>query len=74
MLFRHKKEAAPSVVFDPALQEPMLKASICTGETVAGFRAKGNGRFDEVMLIRDENDLKRFMDLYGLTEKPKTFY
>lgn len=74
MLFRHKKETAAPVAFDPATQEPMLKASICTGETVAGFRQRGNGRFDEVMLIRDEDDLKHFMDLYGLTKKPKTFY
>ena len=74
MLFRHKKETAAPVAYDPATQEPMLKASICTGETVAGFRERGGSRFDEVMLIKDEGDLEHFMKLYDLKEKPKTFY
>ena len=32
------------------------------------------GKYTEVMLIRDEKDLKRFMSEYGITEKPETEY
>ena len=74
MLFRKKKDSIARVDYDPAVQEPVLKASICTGETVAGFRKRGSDHVDEVMLIRGEDDLARFMEIYQLTEKPKTIY
>ena len=48
--------------------------SICTGETVAGFKDKRTKKFNEVMLIRNDNDLKAFMKKYGLKEIPKKEY
>lgn len=74
MLFRRRKENMAAISYNPVTQEPVLKASICTGETVAGFRERGSGRFDEVMLIKGESDLGHFMEMYQLTEKPKTIY
>ena len=70
MLF-HRKEKK---TFDPAARQPMLHKSICTGETAAGFRELATGKFTEEMLIRSPEDLKAFMDTYGLKEVPPTEY
>lgn len=58
----------PPVSYDPAKQEPVIHASICTGEKVAGFKDLEGGHFTEVMLIRTDADLKHFMNMYGLKE------
>ena len=42
---------------------PVIRASICTGEKVAGFREGDSGKFEDMMLIKGEKDLKSFMDL-----------
>ena len=60
--------------YDPAIQTPVLRRSICTGETTAGFRNKETGRFEEVMLIRSEKDVDDCMSEYGISEKPHTEY
>lgn len=60
---KHLKEAVP---YDPENQIPVIKSSICTGEKAAGFKDKVSGRFTEVMVIRDEKDLKQFMKTYGI--------
>ena len=71
MFFQRKKTKS----YDPNTQKPMLHKSICTGETAAGFKdLDGGGAFHEEMLIRSEEDLKRFMDMDGLTERPETEY
>ena len=60
-LFRRKTQPNP---FPPDRYEPVLRRSICTGETTAGFRNKETGRFEEVMLIRSEKDLEDFKRQY----------
>ncbi len=55
-----------TVRFDPETQVAIIRSSICTGEKVAGFKNKTDGRFTEVMLIRDPDDEKRFREQYGL--------
>lgn len=60
--------------WDPASQKPMLHKSICTGETTAGFKDLATGKFMDLMLIRNEADLKEFMESYGLKEVPQTEY
>ena len=59
--------------FDPAIYRPVLKCSICTGETVAGFKNMNTGKFEEVMLIMNEKDLKLFMKTYGLSDITKEY-
>lgn len=54
--------------FDRERQIPVLRASICTGEKVAGFRDKDTGKFEEVMLISGKHDLDEFMETYGISE------
>ena len=56
------------VPYDPEKQVPVIRASICTGEKVAGFRDKATGRFREATLILSDEDKQRFMEVYGLTE------
>ncbi len=51
----------------------MIRASICTGEQVAGFKNRTGGEFHEVMLIRDNDDIKEFMKTYGLDHVDKEY-
>ena len=43
-----KKSSAKS--YDKDTQKPVIKASICNGEQVAGFKDLHTGKFEEVML------------------------
>ncbi len=64
-----KKHKAAGPVFDPTGKTPVIRASICTGEKVAGWRDGDTGRFTEVMLIRTDADLRRFLTDYGFREE-----
>lgn len=72
MFFKKKENHIEA--YDKENLEPILMVSICTGETVAGFKNKNTKKFNEVLLIRNDNDLKVFMKKYGLTEIPKKEY
>ena len=65
-LFGRKKSRETAVQFDSETQYAVIRASICTGEKVAGFKTKTNGHFTEVMLIRFPADEKKFKETYGL--------
>ena len=54
--------------YDPEKEYPAIRASICTGEKVAGFRSKIDGRFTEVMLIRSKKDEEEFKQRYQVDE------
>ena len=62
MFFSRKKT---SVSYDPAVQRPALRCSICTGEQVAGF-IHADGHFEEVQLIRTPQELESFRARYGI--------
>lgn len=51
------------------MQKPVIRSSICTGEKVAGFKNLENGKFEEIMLVCTEEDLQRFLDVYGIERK-----
>jgi hypothetical protein len=68
------KKTAPSETYDPAKLQPAIRASICTGERVAGFIETGTGRFREIMLLRDDADLRSFRKRYGIKGEIKTIY
>lgn len=72
-LFRPKVSGAPSYKYDPEKEKPIIKASICNGEQVAGFKNKTTGQFSEVMFIKDNSDLNLFMKTYGLTRVDKEY-
>lgn len=63
-MFKKKKTHAKIQPFNPQTQEPVIRASICTGEQVAGFKDKESGKFEEAMLIRGEGDLQEFCTRY----------
>ncbi len=52
--------------YDRTKQKPIIRASICTGEKVAGFKELATGQFSEIMLIRNDGDLYEFMQSYGV--------
>ena len=60
--------------YDEALQTPVIRCSICTGEQVAGFRRKDTGTFEEIMLIRGEEDLQAFREMYGIEGEIRKIY
>lgn len=62
-----KKTKAP-LPWNPEKEVPVVRASICTGEKVAGFKDVSSGKFHEVQLIRTNRDFKEFLSLYGLDE------
>ena len=64
----YERELKTAIPFDPETQIPVVRVSICTGEKVAGFRAKDGTRFTEVMCIRTPDDLERFRTIYDLDE------
>lgn len=72
MLFRKRPKR---IGYDPDKVKPVLRRSICTGETTAGFRElSGERKYREIMLIRTEKDLREFMSQYGIDQVPDTEY
>lgn len=69
MMFKKKKEPRD---FDRESLQPVIRASICTGEQVAGFKNIHTGKFTEVMLIRNDRDLEEFLENYGLSQEELT--
>lgn len=53
--------------------KPVIKCSICNGEQVAGFKDVHTGRFEEIMLIRNNDDLTAFKKRYGLMDVSKEY-
>lgn len=66
---RKKNERRRMPAFDKAGKRPVIRASICTGEKVAGFRDEKTGQIEELMLITGEKDLAEFMETYGVKEE-----
>ena len=62
-----KKKAQQS--YDKENKKPVIKASICNGEQVAGFKDIHTGKIEEVMLIKSPADLDTFKKMYGIDEE-----
>ena len=61
----HKK--IQKETYDKENQKPVIRSSICTGEKVAGFRDLHTGKFTEVMMIKDSNDMDLFLEKYDIS-------
>lgn len=68
-MFRKKKTP---LEYDKNRKKPVIRASICTGEQVAGFKDLETGKFEDIMLIKSEKDRKEFQRLYGIEESEIT--
>lgn len=67
MRFRFGKEkTVQKEDYDRESKVPIIRASICTGEQVAGFKDLKTGHFEEIMLILNEADKRTFMERYGI--------
>ena len=71
--FSKDNKSKPAYDYDPEKEKPVIRASICTGEQVAGFKSRTGGEFHEVMLIRDDDDLEEFTKTYGLDHVDKEY-
>ena len=60
----HKKQDKKE--YDKENEIPVIRASICNGEQVAGFKDKATGRFTEIAYLRKPSDLKSFKAEYGI--------
>ena len=75
MFGRFQKKKIPPIAWDPALQTPAVRCSICTGEKVAGLMDNRTGKFVEYGLIRDQAELEAFCERLGVeAEALKTVY
>ena len=74
MMFGRKKKRIEKKSYDRENMKPILHASICTGETVAGFKNRRTGKFEEVMLIKSEADKELFKEIYDITDDLPTEY
>lgn len=72
-MFGKKKSNVSKIQFNQDTQQAIIRCSVCTGEQVAGFKDKKTGHFTEVMLIRNERDLQKFKQTYGLTIVTKEY-
>lgn len=66
MFGRKRRQAA--IPYDKTGKLPMIRSSICTGEQVAGFKDPVSGKFQELMLIRNDKDLQEFLARYQVSE------
>ncbi|MBR3105328.1 MAG: aspartate dehydrogenase [Lachnospiraceae bacterium] len=69
-----KKTTIETESYDPQKVKPVLKCSICNGEQVAGFLDLHTKAFEEVMFVRDHNDLAEFKRRYGIIEEIDKIY
>ena len=67
-----KKDIVKS--YDQKHQKPIIRASICTGEQVAGFKDLQTGKIEEIMLLQCPEDLEKFRKMYGIPGESEKEY
>ena len=60
--------------YDKENKKSVIKASICNGEQVAGFKDIHTGKIEEVMLIKNQADLDTFKKMYGIDDEIEKEY
>lgn len=63
------KKKITAKAYDKENKKPIIKASICTGEQVAGFKDIHTGKVEEIMLIKSPADIESFKKMYGIDEE-----
>ena len=66
--FKNNKKKTVTKTYDKENKKPVIKASICNGEQVAGFKDIHTGKIEEVMLIKNQADLDAFKKMYGIDD------
>lgn len=70
-MFRKKEKQTKT--YDRDKQIPVVRCSICTGEKVAGFKDVHTGKFEDIMLIRNDRDMEAFKKTYSVAEVKKEY-
>ena len=74
-MFGKNKKARTTFTYDPKLQRPAMRVSICTGEKVAGLIDNDTGRFHDLFLIHNDKELLDFCEMINTTpEKLEKIY
>ena len=60
------KKKIVTKTYDKGNKKPVIKASICNGEQVAGFKNIRTGKYEEIMLIRNDGDLDKSIKMYEI--------
>ncbi len=68
------KKKIVTKIYDKENQKPVIKASICNGQQVAGFKDIHTGKIEEVMLIKNQTDLDVFKKMYGIDDEIEKEY
>ena len=68
------KKKAVVLTYDKENKKPVIKSSICNGEQVAGFKDIHTGKIEEIMLIKNQADLDKFKEMYGIKEEIEKVY
>ena len=55
--------------YDKDNKKPVIKAGICNGEQIAGFKDIHTGKIEEVMLIKSPSDIDIFKKMYGIDDE-----
>lgn len=69
-----KKKKSYEPTYDLEKYIPIIKASICTGEQVIGFKEKNTNTFIEIALIKGIKDIEDFRKKYNVTGEIKKEY
>ena len=68
------KKKTVTKTYDKDNKKPVIKASTCNGEQVAGFKDIHTGKIEEIMLIKERADLEAFKKMYGIDEEIEKEY
>ena len=71
-LFSKRSKKQRKIEYDKTGKKPVIRASICTGEQVAGFKDVKSGKFEDLMVLHTDEDRKLFMELYDVKEEEIT--
>ena len=69
-----KKKTLEIIQYNKEKKMPVLRCSICNGEQVAGLKDRQTGAFEEIMFIRNAEDLAKFREQYGITDEIEKIY
>lgn len=66
-IFSKHKKSAPTLTPPNGLGQADIatESSTCTGETVIGFRSRGDGRLLNAVVVRSRADIEAFYHSYG---------
>lgn len=61
------------ILCEQGTMKAVIRSSICTGEQVAGFKNLQTGKFEDIMLIKNEQDIQTFKEKYGVQNLSKEY-